>query len=160
MKKIGLTILLCLIAVAFIFLNNHSDSKKTIEEIQKVTILIEKRDGEVIPLQVELADRPEKQNLGLAGRDSLSYNEGMLFIFQQDRVEGFWMKNTKIALSIAFIDSSSTILEIQDMNPCYDMPCPIYWPVHPYRYALEVNQGWFRDQKVEKGDKLIWPSDI
>ncbi|KAB2954666.1 DUF192 domain-containing protein [Heliorestis acidaminivorans] len=57
-------------------------------------------------------------------------------------------ENTIIALSIAFIDSSGTLLEIQDMNPCYDMPCPIYWPVYPYRFALEVNQGWFRDQKV------------
>ncbi|KAB2954245.1 DUF192 domain-containing protein [Heliorestis acidaminivorans] len=92
MKKIGLTILLCWIAVALIFLNNHSFSKKTIEEIRKITIMIEKKDGEVIPIQVELADRPEKHNLGLAGRDSLSYSEGMLFVFQQHSVEGFWMK--------------------------------------------------------------------
>ncbi|QGG48085.1 hypothetical protein FTV88_1987 [Heliorestis convoluta] len=147
--------LLCLIAVAFFFLNNHSESKKTIEEIEKIIIEIETKDGEVIPLQVELADTPEKQKLGLMGRDSLSYNEGMLFVFQQDRVEGFWMKNTKIALSIAFIDSSGTFLDIQDMDPCYDVSCPTYWPDQPYRYALEVNQGWFRDQRVEEGDKLL-----
>lgn len=66
----------------------------------------------------------------------------MLFVFQQDQGGAFWMKNTLIPLSIAFIAADGSIVDIQDMQPLSE---DLHRPSRPYRYALEVNQGFFRD---------------
>ena len=78
----------------------------------------------------------------------------MIFLFDEDYVGGFWMKDTLIPLSIAFAGADGTILAILDMEPCESDPCEIYDPGVAYRSALEVNQGAFDAWGVQVGDRL------
>jgi uncharacterized protein len=85
-------------------------------------------------------------------RDSLPEGQGMLFIFEQPKKASFWMKNTKIPLSIAFIDSAGKILEIESMNPLDETVVPS--GSDQVAYALEVNQGWFARHAISNGAKI------
>tara|TARA_E500000331_G_C17148432_1_gene666066 strand:- start:467 stop:889 length:423 start_codon:yes stop_codon:yes gene_type:complete len=102
-----------------------------------------------IPIHVEVADTEELRQKGLMYRDSLSHDSGMLFVFEDVGPRGFWMKNTRIPLSIAFISETGEILNIEDMNP-YDMTTRK--SVSDAMCALEVNQGWFRKNMINSGD--------
>jgi uncharacterized protein len=117
------------------------------------TAIIETDDG-VVMVNIEVADSPELQNLGLMHRESLADDAGMLFLFFQDTNAGFWMKDTLIPLSIAFFDRDGEILKILDMEPCDADPCSSYNPDVMYRGALEVNQGAFEEWGVEVGDVI------
>ena len=104
-----------------------------------------------VNVEVELAQTDEQRSTGLMYRTSLEDGKGMLFIFNEDQVLSFWMKNTLIPLSIAYIASDGRILEIYDMEP------QNLTPVHSsrsVRYALEVPQGWFSRAGLEPGDRL------
>lgn len=120
-------------------------------------VLIETATGE-FEVPVEVADTPEEREVGLMNRESLPADAGMIFLFDEDSVGGFWMKNTLIPLSIAFADADGTIVSILDMDPCEADPCEIYDPAVPYRSALEVNQGAFDDWGVQVGDRLTLQS--
>ncbi|MEI7904541.1 MAG: DUF192 domain-containing protein [Candidatus Firestonebacteria bacterium] len=100
---------------------------------------------------VELADTPLKRSAGLMHRTALEEDSGMLFIFKVPKVLGFWMKNTKIPLSIAFADQSGVILNIEDMKPG-DLTATE--SKGEASFALEMNKGWFLKHKVKAGDKL------
>lgn len=110
-------------------------------------------EGEVV-FAVEVADDDEERQLGLMHRESLPEDAGMIFLFDEDQSGGFWMKNTLIPLSIAFVDAQGTIRRILDMEPCEADPCEIYEPGVVYRSALEVNQGAFDRLGVAEGDGL------
>jgi uncharacterized protein len=84
--------------------------------------------------------------------EKLPKNEGMLFVFPEKTYGGFWMKNTLIPLSIAFLDSEGRILKILDMVPCKEDDCPTYQPALFYHYALEVNLGWFEQHQIKEGE--------
>ena len=86
-------------------------------------------------------------------RKKLGYDKGMLFIFDKSQYVGFWMKNTYIPLSIAFIDTNFQIVQIEKMWPLNEEH--IHKSYIPIKYALEVNMGWFRDNGIKVGDK-IW----
>lgn len=116
-------------------------------------VLIDTGDDSVL-LTAEVADTPALQTRGLSGRDSLPEDRGMVFVFFEDTTGPFWMKDTKIPLSIAFFDDSGKILAMFDMDPCEADPCKTYAPGVPYRGALEVNQGAFEDWGVEVGDHI------
>jgi len=103
-------------------------------------------------LTVQVADTQRKREKGLMFVEQLPENEGMLFVFSRKTYGGFWMKNTFIPLSIAFIDSDGKILKILDMEPCIGNICPNYDPKLFYQYALEVNLGWFDKNQIEEGD--------
>jgi hypothetical protein len=103
---------------------------------------------------VEVADDDGERQVGLMNRESLPADAGMIFLFEADSSGGFWMKNTLIPLSIAFVDSGGTILRILDMEPCEADPCEVYDPGVFYRSALEVNKGAFDRLGVEEGDRL------
>jgi uncharacterized membrane protein (UPF0127 family) len=105
-----------------------------------------------IDLEVEIADSEDERRRGLMHREFLQDRAGMLFVHDEDTDRGFWMKDTLVPLSIAFIDSDGRILEILDMEPCARDPCPLYRPGAPYRLALEVNRGAFARWDVEVGD--------
>jgi len=115
--------------------------------------LVIETDHGPVTLKVELATTPEAWQKGLMFRESLPENQGMLFIFPQATGSAFWMKNTRIPLSIAFADQNGVILRILDMEPCEEDPCPSYYPGVAYRQALEVNQGWFARHGVKEGDR-------
>lgn len=102
-------------------------------------------------LSVEVVDSPPARAQGLMGVESLPEDEGMLFDFQQDVNAAFWMKDTRIPLSIAFIDSNGTVLEIKDMEPFDTTPVR---PQEEYRYAIETNQGWFSSHGIEPGYRV------
>lgn len=123
------------------------------EELSEPRVLIDTGDEET-SVRVEIADSGEERQEGLMHRESLPEDEGMLFVFPSEHRGGFWMKNTLIPLSIAFVDAEGRILRILDMDPCRADPCQIYDPGVAYRNALEVNQGAFAEWGVEEGDRL------
>jgi uncharacterized membrane protein (UPF0127 family) len=105
-----------------------------------------------VPITVEIADTPQASENGLMFRDSLPEDHGMLFIFDQPKKASFWMKNTKIPLSIAYADSNGKILEIKSMNPLDETVVPSR--SDEVNYALEVNQGWFARHGITAGAKI------
>ncbi len=120
---------------------------------RRAPVIIETDDGPVL-VNAEVADTPERTQLGLMHRTELADDAGMVFLFFEDTTSGFWMKNTLIPLSIAFFDARGEIVAILDMDPCEADPCPVYEPGAEYRGALEVNQGAFADWGVEEGDTI------
>ena len=107
------------------------------------------QNGVVLSLSVELADTAERRARGLMFRQSLDDEAGMLFLFPSETRSGFWMQNTPVPLSIAFIDEAGVIREIQEMAP---LTTELHAPAEAYRWALEVNQGWFAEKGVGVGD--------
>jgi Uncharacterized conserved protein len=107
--------------------------------------------SQTLELEVEIASTMEQRKYGLMFRDELPENSGMIFLFPTNVTGGFWMENTKIPLSIAFISSEGEILKIMDMEP-YSLKS--HDPGVPYSQALEVNQGWFSDHGVKEGDHV------
>jgi uncharacterized membrane protein (UPF0127 family) len=103
-------------------------------------------------LRVEIADTEKKRIKGLMNRKKLEENEGMLFIFEKPAILNFWMKDTSIPLSIAFINENLEIIQIEDMLP-YDV-INIHTSISPAKYALEVNKGWFEKNNIKIGDKI------
>jgi uncharacterized protein len=111
--------------------------------------------AKIFNLTVKVADTPQKRDKGLMYVQKLPKNEGMLFVFSEKTYGGFWMKNTLIPLSIAFLDSNGKILKILDMLPCKEDYCPTYDPELYYDYALEVNLGWFEKNQIKEGDFVL-----
>lgn len=110
-----------------------------------------------VVVQVEVADSPEARARGLMFRTHLPENHGMLFLFEAPQRLAFWMKNTRIPLSIAFIDTRWRIVDIQDMDPPQPgAEIPIYVSRAPAQYALEVNQGFFRRWGITTGARVIY----
>jgi uncharacterized membrane protein (UPF0127 family) len=111
-------------------------------------------DGGAASLRVEVADEPAEWSRGLMFRTELAEDAGMLFVFPSDVDYPFWMQNTPIPLSIAFIDADGRIVDIQDMAP---ESADLHVPAAPYRYALEANQGYFARHRIAVGDRaLLW----
>jgi hypothetical protein len=108
-------------------------------------------------ISVEIADSPEERAEGLMFRSSLAEDHGMLFVFPAPQILSFWMKNTSIPLSIAYLDADGTVLEIYDMEP---HSLESITSRRPALYALEVNQGTFDRLGVEPGDRLVLPENL
>ncbi|HAK44960.1 MAG TPA: hypothetical protein DCO79_03435 [Spirochaeta sp.] len=102
-----------------------------------------------IDIEAEIADDSDSRRNGLMNRKSMPENSGMLFIFDSDQKLSFWMKNTIIPLSIAYVAADGEIMEIYDMKPESLRPVE---SAHSVRYALEMNQGWFVRNGVSTGD--------
>jgi len=117
-------------------------------------------DRDTVIVRAELALSSEQKTLGLMERRRLSNNAGMLFVYDstQPSDAGFWMYRTRIPLDIAFIDSAGVIRAILAMLPCettVPQGCATYPPNVPYRYALEVNAGFFQTHSIAVGDSLL-----
>jgi uncharacterized membrane protein (UPF0127 family) len=106
--------------------------------------------GKQVNIKLEIADTPSTRETGLMNRNSLPADSGMLFVFPSDILAAFWMRNTLIPLSIAFISADGTIINIQDMQPLSES---LHAPATMYRYALEANLGFFKDNGVIAGDR-------
>lgn len=109
-----------------------------------------------IEFLLEVADTSEKRRDGLMFRGSLAKNSGMLFIFEKETHAPFWMKNTRIPLDILFLDAQKRIVDYATMEPCKADSCPTYGSRVPYRYAIEVNQGFIRERKIKIGDTALF----
>ena len=104
---------------------------------------------------VDIVDTPQSREIGLMCRTKLAPNYGMLFVFPREMALNFWMKNTRIPLSIAFIDAHGKIIQIERMQP-YDFITQ-HPSQFPSQYALEVNKGWFERNGVGVGDTMEIP---
>ena len=102
-------------------------------------------------IHAELADTPESRQQGLMYRKSLDQNAGMLFIFEERAGHCFWMKNTPLPLSIAFLADDGTIVNIADMQPHSEAN---HCPKAAVRYALEMRQGWFAERGIAAGTRI------
>ena len=115
------------------------------------------RAGHDVTLNVEVADDPEERAQGLMNVQSLPADAGMLFLWPTDTESSFWMRDTVIPLSIAFVTAGGVIIDIQDMEPLSEerITAP-----RPYRFAVEVNQGWFADNDVRVDDVVQLPVGV
>ena len=104
-----------------------------------------------VPVIAEIADTPALRERGLMGRDSLPGNQGMLFVYADEQVRSFWMRNTPMALDIAFADRNGSILNIETMEPNSDETT---LSVSPAMYALEMSAGWFASNDVGPGARI------
>jgi uncharacterized membrane protein (UPF0127 family) len=112
------------------------------------------------PFKVEIADTPEKHALGLMYRRYLKSDYGMLFIFADDEVRSFWMKNTLISLDMIFINADRQVVDLfHSVPPCRSDPCPSYTSALPARYVLELSGGQARKLKLKVGDKIFMAFD-
>lgn len=110
-----------------------------------------------VEVRVELALTQEERQTGLMHRTKLPDGTGMLFVWNSDQRMSFWMKNTLVPLSIAFIASDGTIREIHDMEPLSES---VVRSERYARYALEVPKGWFERVGLEPGDRFELPQDL
>jgi uncharacterized protein len=102
-------------------------------------------------IKAEVADSQGERSRGLMLRQSLQANSGMLFVFESAAMHCFWMKNTLIPLSIAFLEEDGTIVTLADMQPHDETS---HCPAKPVRYALEMDQGWFKTKGIKPGDRI------
>ena len=143
---------LAILSVCGLLLVCRSQKKESVKgtppEPKKIVLQIKS-----IKIKVEIADTPEKRIQGLMYRSVLAPEEGMLFVFPLEAIYPFYMKNTKIALSIAFIDRAGIITDIQQMTPLDEQT--EHYPQKPILYALETNQGWFLEKGIRIGDTVF-----
>jgi uncharacterized protein len=131
-------------------------SKVTTTASELRTVTIESSGGKEVEVRVEVADTEAEHQLGFMGRTALPEDRGMLFVFDEEQELTFWMKDTLIPLSVAFMDSEGRIVDIQDMKPLDDDP-PHYVSAEPAQYALEVNKGFFEERGIKAGDRAELP---
>jgi uncharacterized membrane protein (UPF0127 family) len=102
-------------------------------------------------IEAQVAATPAQRQIGLMWRKEMPQNEGMLFVFEQPSVQCFWMMNTLLPLTAAFIADDGTIVNLADMKPqTTDSHCS----TKPVRYVLEMNQGWFGKKGLAAGARL------
>lgn len=102
-------------------------------------------------IRAELANTEDTRRIGLMFRKSLPDNDGMLFVFDAPQLQCFWMRNTPLPLSIAFIANDGTIVNIEDMAPLTE---DTHCSAQPVRFALEMAQGWFESRGIKAGHRL------
>lgn len=108
-------------------------------------------------IHAEVAATERQRAIGLMNRPTMPTNNGMLFVFEQAGVQCFWMRNTLLPLSAAFIADDGSIVNIEEMQPQSDAQ---HCSAKPVRYVLEMNQGWFAKRGLKVGSKLRgepWP---
>lgn len=98
-----------------------------------------------------VASTPEQREIGLMFRQSMAAHEGMIFVFEEPAEQCFWMRNTLIPLSIAFLGDDGTVVNVAEMKP---MTLDQHCSARPVRYVLEMNQGWFTRNGVKPGARL------
>lgn len=142
-------------AVAFVLLwSSSSFAKESGITFKKARIQIQDQ-----VLEIDVAETHEQQARGLMFVKKIPQNYGMLFVYQDEQHRGFWMKNTLIPLSIGFFDAQMKLLEVLDMRPVktfLDTDIDTVTSKQPAKYALEVNQGWFKKNKIKVGSKFKW----
>jgi uncharacterized membrane protein (UPF0127 family) len=102
-------------------------------------------------INAELATTPQQREIGLMNRPEMGANDGMLFVFERSGQQCFWMKNTLIPLSVAFLADDGSVVNVDDMAPqTLDGHCS----AKPVRFVLEMNKGWFAKRGIKAGAKL------
>ena len=102
-------------------------------------------------MEVQVAGNDRQRQIGLMNRSQMPDNEGMLFVFEQPNVQCFWMRNTFIPLTAAFIDDAGVVVNLRDMTPQSD---DNHCSTKPVRYVLEMNKGWFDKRNIKAGSVI------
>jgi uncharacterized membrane protein (UPF0127 family) len=110
-------------------------------------------DGTDAVLRVHVASTPHTRRRGLMGVEQLPTDQGMAFTWDEPVDSTFWMKDTLIPLSIAFVDEDGRVITIRHMEPCASDPCPTYAATGPFVLAIEANVGWFERNGIGVGDR-------
>ena len=105
-------------------------------------------------IDAQVASRPPERQIGLMQRQSMPQHEGMLFVFERAGIQCFWMKNTPLPLTAAFIADDGRITNLADMQPLDEQS---HCSSEPVRFVLEMNQGWFRSKGIQAGQRLHGP---
>jgi uncharacterized protein len=130
-----------------------------IDDWDETVVSIRTTAGATPTVDAKVAVTTGERRRGLMEVEELPDGSGMLFLFDDERTGGFWMRNTLVPLDIAYIDANGVIGTVLAMDPC-DEPaasdCPTYVPEEPYVTALEVPQGWFEQVGVAEGDPVAW----
>jgi uncharacterized membrane protein (UPF0127 family) len=138
-KLLRLLLALCLVGPAL-----AQETPQT--QLQRITL-----SAGIHQMDIQVALTPEQHQIGLMYRSEMPQNEGMLFVFDAPRKQCFWMKNTILPLTAAFIADDGSIVNLEDMKPqTTDSHCSL----KPVRYVLEMNQGWFGKKGLKAGSKL------
>jgi len=132
--------------IAFLFIFLFGTPIAQSQNLPKIPLYINEKE-----IWVEVAKTSAERAKGLMGRKHLGQEEGMFFIFETEDYHAFWMKDTLIPLSIAFIDKSGRIVEIADMKP---LSLDSHSPPKPVLYTLEMKKGWFSTNGIKVGDML------
>jgi len=139
--RLGITCSLALLALAGAFAQQSAQPRlDTIDIIAGMHVI-----------RAEVAQTPAQQMVGMMFRREMGANEGMLFTNPDSSPRCFWMRNTLLPLSIAFIDDEGSIVNIADMQPLSD---DSHCSAKPVRFALEMRQGWFAKRGIKAGFKL------
>ena len=107
-----------------------------------------------LKIKVEVAETDAQHEQGLMLRKKLGLNEGMIFVFKDEQIRNFWMKNTIINLSIGYFDKNKKLIDVQEMqatNSMMEQNLPTYPSASPAMFALEMTDGWFKKNKVKIG---------
>ena len=102
-------------------------------------------------IDTQIAQTPEQRQIGLMHRKEMPQSEGMIFVFEQAATQCFWMRNTPLPLTAAFVADDGRIVNLADMKPLSD---DSHCSEEPVRYVLEMNQGWFAKKNIKKGARL------
>jgi uncharacterized protein len=144
MVKFRYSFMALLVLGAGLFLDGFSCHPKPQGDLPVVTL---KAGGQKI--WAEVANKESTRDAGLMFRQEMDWNNGMLFVFPDSKIRAFWMKNTLIPLSIAYMDDKGTILNVEEMQPQNEESI---WSKGPAKYALEMNGGWYTKEGVKAGD--------
>jgi len=123
-----------------------------------VAYRLEPAGGRPVTVRLEVAADPAARARGLMGRTEVPDGTGMVFLYPGDVAEAYWMKDTLVPLSIAFVAADGRVVSVAEMTPCQADPCPSYPPAGSYRYAVELAAGAFDAAGVGEGDKVV-PED-
>ena len=105
-------------------------------------------------IDAQVAQTSEQRQIGLMYRKEMPRHEGMLFVFEQAGQQCFWMRNTRLPLTAAFVADDGTLVNLADMKPMTD---DAHCSNKPVRFVLEMNLGWFASKNLKAGDKLTGP---
>src|SRR3989344_4800222 len=137
--------------IVFLFIFLISCAKNPDENFKEILI---DNGRELIKINAEIADDEQEQMKGLMFREKLNWNDGMLFVFENEQEQTFWMKNTLIPLDIIFIGNNFEIVDIKNAVPCKGEPCALYKSSKPAKYVLEVNGDLTAKRGIMIGDKI------
>ena len=149
-------LLLPLLFLAFIASDCGGDALPKATTSERATVTVS-AGGKSTTVTVEVAATDRQRQQGLMLRQTMADDAGMLFVFPTDTSVGFWMRNTYLPLDIAYIDASGKVLEVRNAQPLDETSLT---PKSPYRYTLEVNQGWFARHGFGPGATVTLPKDL
>jgi uncharacterized protein len=138
----------CLVALSLLGVTSGAIAQSQTEPQQ---LPIVKLTAGMFVISAQLAQTSEQREIGLMFRKQMPYQEGMLFMFDRPGTQCFWMKNTLIPLSAAFISDDGSIVNVEDMAPMSEVS---HCSKKPVRFVLEMNQGWFTKRGMGPGAKI------